>query len=151
MATKLTQEVHDFTVDQLKQGNYVDVVMQAQGIARRNYYYWMKRGVDDAKADLESIYSRFAYDVAIAQASAQLDIINSIRGLGGLSVDEKVRFAALTWLAERKFGRWNKANKQVSVDLTKEELGDVDDEQLKHLLHQVFGETPTESDEASDE
>ena len=140
--TKLTQEVHDFTCEQLKKGNYVDVVMQSQGISRRNYYYWMQRGADEAKEGEESIYTRFAYDVAIAHATAQIDIINAIRGLGDMSADEKIRFAALTWLAERKFGRWNKANKQVSVDLTKEELGEIDEDQLKHLMGQVFGETP---------
>ena len=142
---KLTQAVHDFVVQELKNQNYIEAIVQAKGISRSSYYGWLKRGAEETLKGLDTIYTRFAYAVEVGKAEAQLALIGGIAHIAMHSQDEKLQLDGSKWIAERKHGRWNKTNKQISVDATKEDLAAMDDDELRHLMSQTFpGQTPDE-------
>ena len=146
--TTLTQGIIEFTVEALEKGNFIKPTMEAQGYSRSTYYHWLSLGVADiAAGNPDTIHARLSIEVGKAQSRAELDIITRIVDIGRMSADDKTRFTTLSFILERKFGKWNKANKSVSVDATKEELAEMDDDELRHLMSQTFpGQTPDEGE-----
>lgn len=110
--SKLTEAVHKAIVEGLRRGNYLTTVAASQGLNPQSVRLWIRRGSDpnyapkgaefDEDGFSTDFYGRFARDVAIAQAYAEMAAVGALQ-----DHFERDWRAAAEYL-QRKFpDRWN--------------------------------------------
>jgi hypothetical protein len=99
--TKLTPDVADVVVENLRAGNYVQTAARAAGISRQTFADWMRRGRSTKTEDAP--FREFAERVEQARAECEAENVKIIADAARES------WSAAAWLLERLYPeRWGR-------------------------------------------
>lgn len=105
------QDLYNEFLTLIRTGSYFHVAAEAIGISERTFRSWISQGSEDAKADEDTFFSRFYYDIRRATALCRADRERKIA-----ETDPK------TWLSKgpgRMFG--NEWGKQETREVEREQ------------------------------
>ena len=107
---KLTKEVKDCIVQNVKNGNYLSVAAQCAGIDRSTHNRWMNRGRVESDAGEDTEFSQYFKEIMQARAFAEADNVLVIRNAS------RDTWQAAAWWLERTFpDRWGRRDR-MAVD-----------------------------------
>ena len=149
---KLTPELQDCVVQNIENGNYVNVAAQCAGIDRSTHTRWMGKGRADTNNGQDTIYSAYFQAVTTARAKAEATNVFVIK-----EATHNTWQAAAWWL-ERTFpDRWGRRDRtsiehtgknggpiEVGMDLSK--LSDKELEYLSSLVKKAGKKEEPEED-----
>lgn len=69
--TKLNQTIIDKLVVQTLKGISVVSICALSGISRDSYYRWMKKGKQDIKEEVDSVFAQFVQSIQTAEAEVE--------------------------------------------------------------------------------
>src|ERR1051326_1868321 len=113
--TGLDDTVAQQIIGRIAQGAFLKPACEASGIAYQTMREWVRRGLADAEAGLDTRYARFADGVSRAQSQHQNELAATFtRGGDGKYPD----WRAQAFLAERRYEHWRLPKEQGITGLT---------------------------------
>ena len=76
---KLNSELIKKISDLIRLGNYNYVAARACGVAKSTFYKWIEKGEADKEAGKDTIYSKFKDEIELAEAEAEVALVNKWR------------------------------------------------------------------------
>ena len=101
--TKLNDKVQAGIVKLIREGNFPDVAAVAEGISRRTFYDWMRRGEDEGSG----AYAEFRTAVTRAMAEAEANLVKIVQTGDDRGESFGQAKAALEVLQRRFSKRWS--------------------------------------------
>lgn len=84
----------------IKAGAYVETAIVAAGVKKSTFYGWLKRAAEDEEKHRKSVYMKFADEIRLALATAELELLRKV-------ADGGAYWARYAWMLERRFrDRW---------------------------------------------
>jgi hypothetical protein len=94
--TKLTPQLQELLVEQIKKGNYIETACGVVGINKQSYYNWLGRG----KKAKSGKFFDFFDAIKKAEDFAEAYLLQQI--LSAADNQEKPQWQAAAWMLERK-------------------------------------------------
>lgn len=99
MTAELSDELIDEICGHIANGSTYESACKMSRVSARSFQRWRKKGREDEKNGIESLYSRICRETKTADAKYKQVLIDRIKKAG-----EKARYwTANAWLLERKF------------------------------------------------
>lgn len=78
---KLNKELADKIAGLVRIGNYNYVAARACGISKATFYKWIEKGEEDKSKGKDTIYAYFSEAIGLAEAEAEVSLVNKWRML----------------------------------------------------------------------
>jgi len=125
----LTDEVAIEILQRVSEGSFLTTAAGCANVDPQTVHEWLRRGLADTQAGLDSIFGRFAEGFAQAQHSAEQSAVAALqRGGDGKFKDWR---AQAWWLERRHKERWSLPKEQgiqgITLQLSNEQLAALSD------------------------